>query len=750
MVTGAQVLPGRVSAGGVGQTPLSLTRTNVGTFGTGSDLIIGTGSAGPYNASYRPINRFSETVSIDGKIQQRDFDYDVDYAAGTVTFKKTVSTSNTIRIEYSYNPSTAVSNKAALNIPLSLQLAKGQGMGLQFTGLYKQGDRSVKSATDLVVYGLTGDRTFKQGQLTSMLLFSPDVSSKDSDGGFSDRSAMRLGGSTKGNNFQLNTSYLRVGEKFQGAKDFNLQQGIEAMDVSASYAPGKTMSLTSSYNKTDVLAGEKKGETVSTMQQKAVLTPIGGPKLTLTHTQVDKGKEGTVGTATSTDSVLLEHKLSSKMSATATRDSVTTKTGAAESTLITNQLVLNAKPSDKLSITSRMTQKDSSTDGGQLGYGMDIAASPTKNMSLKASVNRLDTDKTGNSGSESLSLVSDPNSLLDPNKKITAPGLAYQGSFAHSATDAAGDSSVHSLRIVGAPRTDVRLELGLSGKDVATPQDEFARTFLLSTTMVKNTSLQYNWLQNESDVKGEEDIQGVRLVTTPFSALTITGGFSQRQTANAMDISKEATVQVKPFTNTLVTGGYKETVTNGSLVTKVQSVAASTKPAEFIQLSGGFKNRETAGQDDLNSVNAAVAVNTGGNKVTLTGSYAENPEDAKGAVQRVYAQSVALKTDLGSFRVKGAYTFKDEYLLGKKGLQTDIGLDYRLSKNSLLTTGYTMDEKQDTSILQTHVYSLGFTQNVGSSLNVYLTGRMTMYEKDRMVLEDRTDYEAEARVGMKF
>ncbi len=750
IASGAQVLPGRVSSGGVGQTPLSLTTTNTGTFGTTSDLMFGTGAVGPYNASYKPVNRFSETVTVDGKIQQRDFDYTIDYASGAITFKKTVGTSSAIRIEYSYDPSKATSNKAPLSLPVSLQLAKKQGAGLQFTGLYRQGDRNVKNASDLVVYGLTGDSKLgTAGQLISMFLFNPDVSNQANSGGFSDRSALKLGGTTSGNGFQLNTSYLRVGEQFAGAKDYNLQQGIEAMDVSASYAAGKSMNLTSSYNKTEALAGEKKGETVSTMQQKVVLTPTGAPKMTLTHTQVDKDKPNTIGTATTTDSVLLEHKLSPKMSATATRDSVTTKVGSAESTLITNQLVLASKPSESLSITSRMTQKDSSTDGGQLGYGMDIAANPTKTMSLNASMSRLDTDKTGQSGAESISLLSDPKNLLNSDKKVTAPGLAYQGSFAHSTSDAAGDSSVHALRIVGAPRLDWRFELGLTGKNVSAPQDGFARAFLLSTTAVRNTQLQYNFLQNESDARGIEDIQGVRLVSTPFSAMTVSGGFSQRQTSSVLDISKEATVEVKPFTGTTVSGAYRETASNGTLTSKVQSVNASTKPAKFIQLSGGFKNRENIGQENLNSVNAAVQVDAGG-KVSLTGSYAENPEDQKGVVQRVYAQSVGLRTDFGSIRVKGGYTLKDEYLLGRKGLQTDIGLDYRLSKNSLLTTNYTMDERQDTSILQTHVYSLGYTHSVGSSLNLYLTGRMTLYEKDRTMLQDQTDYEAEARLGMKF
>jgi hypothetical protein len=735
---GAQVLPGRASASGVGQTPLSLRTGSQGTFSTSADVIFGTGAVGPYNASYKPINQFSESVSVDGKVQQRDFDYSIDYAAGSVTFKKAIGASSAIRVEYSYDPTKATSVRAPVSIPLNLDLVKKQNGGLSFTGLYKQGDRNVQNTSDLVVYGLTGDKKLGQGSnLTSMFLFNPDTSSQDNSDPFSDRSAMKFGGSTKSDKFQLNTSYLRVGEKFAGAKDYNLQQGVEAMDLSAAFAAGKSLNLSSSFNRTEALAGDKKGEAVSTSQARAVLTPNAGSKLTLAHTQVDKDSQTAADVKTVTDSVLLEQKLSTKMSATATHDSVTTDAGSNANNVTTNQLVLNAKPSDNLAITSRVTQKDSSTDGGQVGYGMAIKAAPSKTMSIDATMNQLTADTTGKAAAETFNLVANPSKLLNMEMKL-----------AHSNTDAGGDEMVHHLKIVSAPRSDWRLELGLNGRN-ASAQDDFARTFLLSTTAVKNTSVQFNWADSQSDVSGDQQTQGVRVVSTPFRIVTVSGGLSQRQTLSSTDINRDAALEVRPFKNTTVAGAYRETTTNGTVVAKTQEVSASTKPGSFIQLSGGFKNRATVGQEDLNSVNAAIQVDTG-TLLKLTGSYATNPEDNKGVVQRVNAQSVGMKTDFGRVKVKGSYTFKDEYLVCTRGQQTDVGLDYRMSPSSLLTTNYSIDQHEDTSLLQTHVYAIGYTQNVGSRLNLYLTGRMTTYEKDRAVLDDQTDYEAEARLGMKF
>lgn len=736
----AQILPGRISATGISQpTQLSLATKPQGTFGTNSDVMFGTGTAGPYTFGYKPINQFSESISVDGKLQQRDFDYDMNYAAGSITFRRAIGTSSAIRAEYSYDPSKATANRAPMSIPLNVNLVKSQSSGLQFTGLYKQADPNVKAASDLMVYGLTGDKKLGSGQISSMFLFSPDVSSQSGGGGFSDRSAIKLGGTTNGGNFQLTTSYLHVGEQFSGAKDYSLQQGVDTVNVGASYAASKALNLSSSFNKTEALAGATKGEVVSTSQEKMVLTPTGGgSKMTLAHTQVDKNKANTADVKTVTDSMLLEQKLGTNLAATASRESVTSDVGSSQTRLTTNQLILNAKPTDNLAITSRIAQKDSSVTGGELGYGMDINASPTKTMSLKASMNRTNAEQTGQSAAETLNFVANPSKLLN---------LAMD--VAHSNTDAAGDTLVHHLKIVSTPRADWRLELGMNGKNVSTPSDEFARTAMLSATAMKNTALVFNWAQNESDANGTEELQGVKVVSRPWKIMTVSGGVSQRQTLTTRDFNKEAAMELRPFANTTLAGKYKETDLNGAVVATVSEVTASTDPKRHISVSGGYKTRATAGQDDLNSMNVAMQLNTGG-AVKLTGSYATNPEDQKGVVQRLNAQSLDIKTDFGDVKLKGAYTQKEEYLVGRRGQQTDVGLDFRLSPNSLLTTSYSLGEMKDTSLLQTYIYALGFTHRVGSSMNLYLTGRMTTYQKDRMMLDDRTDLEAEARLGLQF
>lgn len=734
----SQILPGRMSASSPGQANLSLTTGADTTFRTNTDIIMANGAIGPYMATYKPVNRFSESVTVDGKLVQRDFEYTMDYSTGGVTFKKTVSANSVIRVEYSFNPTTASTNKAAMSIPVTLDLVKRQGSGLQFTGLYKQADPNAKTTTDMAVYGLTGEKKMGQGQLSSMLLFSPDLSSGNGQSTFSDRAAMKFGGSTKNDRFSLSTSYVHVGEQFSGAKDYGLQQGMDVMDLAAGFSASKNLNFSSSLNRTEALTGEKKGEVVASSLQKMVLTSTGGPKMTLTHGQVDKGKPNTSGVQTTTDSLLLEQKFNANTSVVASHENVTVDNANNQTDLTTNQLVLTTKPINNLGLTSKVVQKDSSTDGAQIAYGMDINSNPNKTTSLTASVNRLDADKTGMAATESMALIANPSKYLNIDMKL-----------AHANTDAAGDELVHNLKIISTPRTNWRMELGMNGRNVSRPEDESARMFNLSTTSLRNTSVQLNWLDKESDIKGGEQVEGVRVVSNPYKFLKVSGGLSQRQTSVVQDISKDAAMELQPFANATLTGAYRETESNGTVVGTVSEVSAAMKPSTFLQVSGAYKTRGNVGQADVNSTNVAMQVGTG-RLFNVTGSYNANPEDQKGVVQRFNAQTVGVKTDFGKLKMHGAYTMKDEYLAGKLGQQTEFGVDIRTSQNAVLTTSYSVDERRDTSVMQTHVYALGYTHNVGSRLNIYLTGRMTQYEKDRMLVEDQTEYEAEARLGLKF
>lgn len=731
---GGQGLPGRMA--GAGSTQLSFT-SGSSPFGVSSDVFVGNDARGPYNLNWKNINRFSDGVSVDNRLLQRDSDYQMDYATGTITFTSPVSSKAIIRAEYSYDPAKAIRNRAPLNMPLTLDIMKKENRGLQFTALYRQPEAGANTAPDVLVYGLTGATKAKQGELNSMFLFSPDRPGETQKGDFGNRSAIQLGGSTKTDNLQLTTSFLHVGEQFAGSKDYKLQQGLDAMNLAMVYTPGKNLLMSSSFNRTENSAGEKKGETLATSEQKIVLTPDGAPKLTMLHGEIEKGKEGAASQATTTDRIQLDSSLGSNVTAQAVHETVNTNIGGSEASLSTNQLNLSAKPSDNMAIQGQLTQKDSSSDGGETGINVGIQADPTKTMSLNVGVSRVDADKTGQANAESLKFTANPNQRL-----------SIEMNVAHKDTDVAGNELSHALKISSALRPDTKLEFGMSGLDVERPEDQSSKALKLSTTALRNTAVFVDLAQMNSDVKGTEEFGGIRIEATPTKSIKLGGALSQRQTTTARDVNKEARLEVQPFSHTTVGGAYKETQSNGQVVAKVSEVNASTNPSNFIQFAGAYKARQAVGQDDLGSMNVSLQLDTGG-MLKFTGAYVTNPEDKTGAVLRQNSQTLGLKTDFGKLKVKGAYSQNDLYLAGKRGDTKELGIDYRLSSYSLLTTGYSLNEQQEASLLQTSVYSLGYTHSIGSRLNLYIGGKMTTYEKDRITLSE-PEYEAEARLGLKF
>jgi len=703
------------------------------------DVIFGANTRGPYALSWKPIAQFSERVLVDSQPVQRALDYDIDYASGLISFAAPIRSHSIVRVDYSYDPVTAVQNGKALTVPLTLDLVKGENAGLQFLGLYKQADSSAQSTSDLAVYGLTGATSSKTGSLSSTFLYSPEVAGQEGQdsGSFGDRSALRFGGSTKNEVFQLSTSYMHVGEQFLGAQEYKLQRGLDALDVAAALNLSSALSLSSSMKRSEMSFGEKKGETNTAGAHSLVFAPERGPKLTLSRTETGKEKPDTADQVVTTDKVQLEHKAGTNLSAVASHERVASATGDSESRSDTSQVAVDFRPAEGVAVRSKLAVVDSTIGGEESNFGFGLDAALFGKLTVSAAMSRSDSDKVGETDAESIRLVANPSQLFNLEMNV-----------AHKEATATGDELAHNVKLVSALRPDTRLEIGMAGRDVERPEDELARTVRFSTTALKNAKLELDWSDKDSEVGGPEEFRGIRLETSPVRSVKLFGALGQKETAAVRETSKEARLEVSPFDHTRLGGGVKETESNGALVSRVTDVSASTKPVESFELSGAYKLREALDKESLDSLNLALLLDTG-SPIKLTGAYASNPEDKYGAVQRLNSRSVGLRSDLGRLKLKSAFTLKKEYLAGKRSEGFDLGLDYRLSSNSLLTTSYSASEYTEAFALGTEIYSLGYTHRVGSRLDLYLGGKMTR-EKDQAALGDQKEYQAEARLGIKF
>ena len=378
--------------------------------------------------------------------------------------------------------------------------------------------------------------------------------------------------------------------------------------------------------------------------------------------------------------------------------------GAVDQTVRTDKLQLEHKAGSNLSAVA--THEAVTTAAGkESNLGLGITAAPSRGLTVSAAVDRSSSDRAGETDAESISLVAKPGRSLD-------------------------------------------LRMDVAHKDVERSGDESSRMLRLSTTALRNARVELAWTDTESEVGGPEEFRGLRLETSPVASVKLFGALGQKETPGSREISREARVEVSPLSHTKLGGGIKETESNGAVLSRVTEVSASTKPAESVEVSGAYKAREALKEDDLDSLNLALLLDTG-RLLRLTGAYASNPEDKKGVVERLNSQSIGLDSDLGRLKLKSAYTLRHEYLAGRRSEGIELGVDYWLSSDSLLSTKYSASEYREASALGTEIYTLGYTHRIGSRLDLYLGGRMTC-EEDRAALGDQREYQAEARLGIRF
>lgn len=673
-----------------------------------SDVFYGTDSKGPYTLSWKPIEKFSEDVSVDGKSAQRGLDYDFDYTQGKITFFQSISTSQGVKIQYRCNFSAATRNENTLSTPLSIDVIGGGGSGIKIMGLYNQGTGSSKNGTGLAAVGLSGTTSIAGVGFNSMFLTAPGDSGDSNSRGL-DRTAISLGGSTKRGGLELTSSFNRVGAGFASARSYNLTQGQQAINFAAKYQASRSLNLISSYNRTDSLASGSVGQATTTTSQGMVFTPNSGSKLSFTRTDVNSESPGSSATTTATNRMDLSQALGSRVNASASYQDVTSQTDGIANHSVTNQLSLDAKPVDTVSIRTQMVDQTTTAYGKDQTQTIALSAAPNSRVKLDMAAKHEQSVSLGSAMSESLHLV-------------TSPTAAWNLDYAMAGSSASAQPST----------------------------DASTQAVKLQTTAVKNTMLQLNWGLSDSASCGSSQDTGMRVETSPWKMLKITGALGQKQVSGSTEQNREAGLEISPLKDAKLAGGYKEVEKSDGTLSRITEVSASGKPINFLALSGGYKTRQQGGQADVNSMNVAVQLNPG-RLLSLTGAYSMNPEDSYGTVQKVNSQTLGMQSNLGAVSLKGAFTRKDDYTANTHSQVTQVGMDYHLTSTSLLTTSYSLEDMKDTCDLMTSTYALTLSHKVGSSLSLYLTGKAVTYQGSQgtSTVSPNT-YEGEASLGIKF
>lgn len=702
----AQDLPGRITATKSPDAQSITTVSNYDNLLDATDVFYGNNTRGPFFLSWKPVARDSEQIIVSASLMQDGIDYDIDYASGMIAFKEPVPTGEKITVNYRYDPTIATSNKGALNIPLSLDLYSKDNAQLQLIGAVKQDGSSNSSAPSMAIFGLSGNKKSNNTEITSMILLdaAKDSGTGADDAAFSDKSAMSIGAKASIDKLSLSSTYQRAGADFASAKDYQLQQGKEILDFAAAYQANKYLSISSSYKKTSDIANTLQSEEM--MTHGIAYSKEGLPSLTATRTEVNKAVPGSDEQKTVANVLRLEHKLDEKTTAVASHNDTITEIGPTLSKSATDQLTLSSRLSNNLGASAYVKKMDVTGVGRTDVLGLNIDNQPSRNLSLKAGITRSDNEIVGADNAETLSLAATPYNKVNAVFDLT-----------HRDTDAFGD--------------------------------ELVKNALITATPKENMKIQLNWQDKHSDAAGNEDIGKLYIETAPIEKVRLAGSIEEKDTTTSNESNKEARIALNPSPSVTLGGAYMEREANGDIVSTAKEATMSVKPAKTVQLSTQYKTRDFAGQDPLDTVNLTLSlmpVKT----LQLSGSYSTNPETKQGTVQMLRSQSLALSSDFGKLKLKGSYSLNDEYLLGRVSNRTEITMNLLLSGDSSITTGVSIDRLRYDVTEKTAEFSLGYTKKAGSDLNLYIGGKLKTYEREDSFTDSLTEYQAEAKIGLKF
>lgn len=347
---------------------------------------------------------------------------------------------------------------------------------------------------------------------------------------------------------------------------------------------------------------------------------------------------------------------------------------------------------------------------------LDIGATykPMSTLSLTSSMNRTDTD-TGDSAGKTVS--------TSTNSLVFDPSASTRLSLARTEvnTDAAvgSDNTVVTEKMEISHSVGTKLSARASHEAVRCTADDSDTCVTtdrvsLRADPFKGFTLSSDLMQTESSTTGTGTGIAVNVAAAPAGWVTVKAGINQNESdLSGRAVGESISLAAKPgrSVNLDLQLDRSNSDSLGEAITKAVSVSAAPVRNTSIQLKLSEMESDLSGTGQSGAVSVKSAIS---NSISLTGSVSQT------------------KTEDSIKFTRGA------------------GLELRLSQNGLLTTSFSLEDYAFGGLQQTAIYRLGYTHQVGSRMNLYLTGRMTAYSQDQVVLADRNEYQAEAKLGLRF
>ena len=258
---------------------------------------------------------------------------------------------------------------------------------------------------------------------------------------------------------------------------------------------------------------------------------------------------------------------------------------------------------------------------------------------------------------------------------------------------------------------------------------------------------------------GGQDAANLKMELTPFAslhALRVTTNWEDRYRDSGTERLREGMLELPAlsFARLRLSGGFRETY-GVDADRRTGLLNAELTPLPFLEISGGTRFREGTlannqadpGFADGYQVKVALAPVK---KMRLTGTMSRNPDRDDGTLRRIESQAFGLETEIGSFQFRGQAGLDNEYLASRLTRTMDLNLALRLSRFDTLTTGFQGRLLDGTALSGSSTYLFAYTRRVGPAFDLSLSGKMTRNDGDSVSAADRTEYKAEAKLGVHF
>jgi len=625
-------------------------------------------------------------------------DYTIDYAKGSVQFTEPLPQGEVAEIQYRYDRALAKPNPNVTRLPLQLNVWQRSGGSLQLIGLMPTHPNAPGGAP---VVGVAAETQRSSGKFSSLFLVNAANDAQTGDTG--DRSAMRFGGSTGAGGLKLSGNYAEAGNQFAGAPDPKLAAGLRQYDLNLGYDPSKRVSFSSRVERVDATTDARRAQERAVEAHRLAVMPTDRSKLTLSHEVQEKTRADGLREEATLSRAHLEQKLGQKTAATALLERAEAK-GATSSQVDRTALTLTTSPSERAKLTGSYLHRDAGEAGEDTTTALALSTTPIDRLKLNSQFSRRTSEREG-----ALNLFG-----VDWSARATSR-VSLDGGFTRRDAELTGTDDAQRLRLsLGA----VSLEGQRRERDALAGPDELEETVRLEAGLLR----------------------GLRLGGAVGNRVA---GEAQAET----DLS-EAFVELTPDPAFRFRGSVQSAVT-GSQEARTTALSATVKAPGLLEITGGYKARETEEAAALISRDYVLAFKPL-RGLTLQGAYRENPEDKNGLVLDQVHTSLGLQSQLGSLGLSGTYTAIDSGPASRGAEQFELTLTLGLAPQTRLYSGYRERETRDTSLFRDRTFSLGFTRSVGRSLFLLMEGQYTLSDRDSSSLEDAADTRANARVGVRF